>query len=91
MQLSKSKISVPAWQLIINVSQLCTGWLIEVFDKTLDTEIDFLLDSTGNLSVEEAVYLRPVRTIKELDEAISDYSDQIRGYSETFKEKEQCL
>jgi hypothetical protein len=88
MELTKSSITPPNWQMVTSVDQLCTGWVVNIYDKTLDTEIDFHLDSTGTLSVGELVYPKKITTIEELDEAISDYSDQIRGHSETFKEPE---
>lgn len=56
---------------------------IEIYDKTEDNEYEFILSEDGTITVLIELYWRKsVMCLDDLDLAISEWSDQVRGHSQ---------
>jgi len=82
----KSDFFLGNWLKVCEVKKLDDGdYSIDIYDKTKDLDLNFSLYTDGTLMIESSlvtyIYLKKISNNKELEKAISDYSDDIRGHS----------
>ena|GEM_PF-6106708 len=88
-RITKDDIDVPNWQKVTSFVKHSDGnYSLTVYDKTEDEDQDFELND-GILSIEgpSSFYEWPnkIENKEELENAIEDWSNEIRGYGSDWK------
>ena len=90
--LTRHDIDVPNWQKVMNVSRDARSLTIEVFDTTQNEEYTFVLETDGTLwtggGFSNYNYPKKITNKDELETALSEWSDDVRGHSDIWVEDE---